>query len=167
MRSTGICRKIDELGRVVIPKEIRKTFKIKEGTPLEVFTDRESIILKKYNPIKDIDEFGKDIVYAIGIICDCKVALTDTVRVVASTEKIDTLITEDLREIIEVKEIYVSDNNKLPIRITCDDLNPKFQFIRPISDYGALIIYGKNHIGQKEIAVVESYVIFIEKQFTF
>ena len=52
MKATGIVRRIDDLGRVVIPKEIRKTLRIKEGTPLEIFTDREGqIILKKYSPI--------------------------------------------------------------------------------------------------------------------
>ena len=51
MKATGIVRRIDDLGRVVIPKEIRRTLRIKEGTPLEIFTDREGeIILKKYSP---------------------------------------------------------------------------------------------------------------------
>mgnify|MGYP002151105067 CR=1 FL=1 len=52
MKSTGIVRKVDELGRVVIPKEIRKTLRIKEGAPLEIFTDKEGeIILKKYSSV--------------------------------------------------------------------------------------------------------------------
>jgi transcriptional pleiotropic regulator of transition state genes len=50
MRATGIVRKIDELGRVVIPKELRTTFNIPEGTPLEIFTDNDNIILRKYEP---------------------------------------------------------------------------------------------------------------------
>ena len=53
MKATGIVRRIDDLGRVVIPKEIRRTLRIKEGTPMEIFTDREGeIILKKYSPIR-------------------------------------------------------------------------------------------------------------------
>ena len=52
MKATGIVRRIDDLGRVVIPKEIRRTLRLREGTPLEIFTDREGeIILKKYSPI--------------------------------------------------------------------------------------------------------------------
>jgi len=52
MKATGIVRRIDDLGRVVIPKEIRRTLRIKEGTPLEIFTDKEGeVILKKYSPI--------------------------------------------------------------------------------------------------------------------
>ena len=58
MKATGIVRRIDDLGRVVIPKEIRKTLRIKEGTPLEIFTDREGeIILKKYSPIGELNVF--------------------------------------------------------------------------------------------------------------
>lgn len=55
MKATGIVRRIDDLGRVVIPKEIRRTLRIREGDPLEIFTDREGeIILKKYSPIGEL-----------------------------------------------------------------------------------------------------------------
>ena len=61
MKATGIVRRIDDLGRVVIPKEIRRTLRIKEGTPLEIFTDREGeIILKKYSPIGELNVFAKE-----------------------------------------------------------------------------------------------------------
>ena len=55
MKATGIVRRIDDLGRVVIPKEIRRTLRIKEGDSLEIFTDRESLVLQKYSPIKSIE----------------------------------------------------------------------------------------------------------------
>ena len=57
MKATGIVRRIDDLGRVVVPKEIRRTLRIREGDPLEIFTDREGeIILKKYSPIGELAE---------------------------------------------------------------------------------------------------------------
>ena len=59
MKATGVVRRIDDLGRVVIPKEIRKTLRIKEGDPLEIFTDKEGeVILKKYSPIGELSEFA-------------------------------------------------------------------------------------------------------------
>ena len=62
MKATGVVRRIDDLGRVVIPKEIRKTLRIKEGEPLEIFTDREGqVILKKYSPIGELSEFANDL----------------------------------------------------------------------------------------------------------
>lgn len=61
MKATGIVRRIDELGRIVIPKEIRRTLRIREGDPLEIYTDREGgIILKKYSPIGELAAFAVD-----------------------------------------------------------------------------------------------------------
>lgn len=61
MKATGIVRRIDDLGRVVIPKEIRRTLRIREGDPLEIFTDREGgVILKKYSPIGELSDFSKE-----------------------------------------------------------------------------------------------------------
>ena len=60
MKATGIVRRIDDLGRVVVPKEIRRTLRIREGDPLEIFTDREGeIILKKYSPIGELSAFSR------------------------------------------------------------------------------------------------------------
>ena len=61
MKATGIVRRIDDLGRVVIPKEIRRTLRIREGDPLEIYTDRDGeVILKKYSPIGEMSSFAKD-----------------------------------------------------------------------------------------------------------
>ena len=71
MKATGIVRRIDDLGRVVIPKEIRKTLRIKEGTPLEIFTDREGqIILKKYSPIGELNTFAAEISWLLITFCN-------------------------------------------------------------------------------------------------
>lgn len=60
MKATGIVRRIDDLGRIVIPKEIRRTLHIRESDPLEIFTDREGqVILKKYSPIGEMSTFAK------------------------------------------------------------------------------------------------------------
>jgi AbrB family transcriptional regulator, stage V sporulation protein T len=61
MKATGIVRRIDDLGRVVIPKEIRRTLRIREGDPLEIFVDRDGeVILKKYSPISELGDFAKE-----------------------------------------------------------------------------------------------------------
>lgn len=77
MKATGIVRRIDELGRVVIPKEIRRTLRIKEGDPLEIFTDRDELMLKKYSPIATIERFSEatarslnDLSGKLSVICD-------------------------------------------------------------------------------------------------
>jgi AbrB family transcriptional regulator, stage V sporulation protein T len=66
MKATGIVRRIDDLGRVVIPKEIRRTLRIREGDPLEIFVDRDGeVILKKYSPISELSDFAKEYAEAL------------------------------------------------------------------------------------------------------
>ena len=66
MKATGIVRRIDDLGRVVVPKEIRRTLRIREGDPLEIYTDREGgIILRKYSPIGELSQFSKQYAEAL------------------------------------------------------------------------------------------------------
>ena len=77
MKATGIVRRIDELGRVVIPKEIRSTLRLKSGDLLEIFTDRDELMLKKYSPIASLEKFSEgtakslsDLSGHIAVICD-------------------------------------------------------------------------------------------------
>ncbi len=84
MKATGIVRRIDDLGRVVIPKEIRRTLRIREGDPLEIFVDRDGeVILKKYSPIGELGDFAKeyaDSLYeAVGLVA----LITDRDAVIA------------------------------------------------------------------------------------
>ena len=86
MKATGIVRRIDDLGRVVIPKEIRRTLRIKEGTPMEIFTDREGeIILKKYSPIGELSIFAKEYVEALAQTTGMVACITDHDQVVAAS----------------------------------------------------------------------------------
>ena len=79
MKATGIVRRIDDLGRVVIPKEIRRTMRIREGDPLEIYTDRNGeVIFKKYSPLGDLHLFVQQLCEAVSktlgmtcVICDC------------------------------------------------------------------------------------------------
>ena len=85
MKATGITRRIDDLGRIVIPKEIRRTLRVREGDPLEIFTDREGmIILKKYSPVGEMGEFVEAYVEAMAQILDAAVCITDKDGVIAA-----------------------------------------------------------------------------------
>lgn len=84
MKATGIVRRIDDLGRVVIPKEIRRTLRIHEGDPLEIFTDREGeVILKKYSPISELNEFADGYAESASNVLGCIVAVSDTDQIIA------------------------------------------------------------------------------------
>lgn len=84
MKATGVVRRIDDLGRVVIPKEIRKVHRIKEGDPLEIFTDKEGeIILKKYSPIGELSEFASSYAETISKTTGHITCITDKDTVIA------------------------------------------------------------------------------------
>ena len=110
MKATGIVRRIDDLGRVVIPKEIRRTLRIKEGTPLEIFTDREGeIILKKYSPIGELSTFAREYAEALAQTTGVLVCITDHDQVVAaaghgSREIAGKEISKELEESIAARE---------------------------------------------------------------
>jgi len=112
MKATGIVRRIDDLGRVVIPKEIRRTMRIREGDPLEIYTDKDGeVIFKKYSPMGDFTDFAVQMCDTlhrttghITAICDRDtfIALSGGVR----RELIDRRVSRDLEHIMEGRQIY-------------------------------------------------------------
>ena len=94
MKATGVVRRIDDLGRIVIPKEIRKTLRIKEGSPLEIFTEKDGdIILRKYSPIGEISSFSAEYAESLAKVTDLVTIITDKdiVTAVSGTTKKDLL----------------------------------------------------------------------------
>src|SRR5690625_4078104 len=84
MKATGIVRRIDDLGRVVIPKEIRRTLRIREGDPLEIFVDREGeVILKKYSPINELGHFAEEYAESLFDSLNYPVLICDRDEVIA------------------------------------------------------------------------------------
>jgi len=113
MKATGIVRRIDELGRVVIPKEIRRTLRIKEGDPLEIFTDRDELMLKKYSPIASLERFSKatarslnDLSGKLAVICD-----TDGVLHAFGDGKreFDGHLSEEMDRILKERRSYIAN----------------------------------------------------------
>lgn len=85
MKATGIVRRIDDLGRIVIPKEIRRTLRIRETDPMEIFTDREGqIILKKYSPIGELAAFAVEYAETLALVSKKTVGITDRDQIIAA-----------------------------------------------------------------------------------
>ena len=107
MKATGIVRRIDDLGRVVIPKEIRRTMRIREGDPLEIYTDREGeVIFKKYSPMGEMSEFAAQYAETLHKTCGLAVAICDRDSVIAVSgvprrEYADKPLTPELEELME------------------------------------------------------------------
>lgn len=128
MKATGIVRRIDDLGRVVVPKEIRRTLRIREGDPLEIFTDREGeIILKKYSPIGELSLFASQYAEALAQISGGLVCITDRDHVIATAgngkkEFDGKPISKQLEAVIEERESFIATKDeKRFIKITLDD----------------------------------------------
>ena len=116
MKATGIVRRIDDLGRVVIPKEIRRTMRIREGDPLEIYTDREGeVIFKKYSPIGELANFAGEYAETLHKVCGISVLIFDRDAVIATAgvgkrEYQDRKMSEELEEIAERRQFYSRKN---------------------------------------------------------
>ncbi|MDN5293007.1 MAG: AbrB family transcriptional regulator, stage sporulation protein [Eubacteriales bacterium] len=184
MKATGIVRRIDDLGRVVIPKEIRRTLRIREGDPLEIFVDREGeVILKKYSPIGELGDFAKeyaDSLYeATGHIA-C-IADRDTIIAVAGAPKKEFLnrpIGPAVERIMEERKPVIINNpgqdpNCKDCVVLDDDNCCRFsaEVIAPIiaegDPIGAVILASKEEgvkMGELELKLAETAAGFLAKQ---
>ena len=181
MKATGVVRRIDDLGRIVIPKEIRKVLRIKEGDPIEIFTGREGeVILKKYSPIGELSEFATSYAETLAKTTGHIACITDKDTVIAVSggakkEYLEQSISDELEKILEDKENYTSkENNDLAVPITKNDNKERrfnSQVVYPIiSDgdvIGSVILLSKEagtKMTEVEQKVVQSAASFLGKQ---
>ncbi|MCZ0703600.1 AbrB family transcriptional regulator (stage V sporulation protein T) [Natronobacillus azotifigens] len=172
MKATGIVRRIDDLGRVVIPKEIRRTLRIREGDPLEIFVDREGeIILKKYSPIRELGNFSQEyadsLFDSLGktvLICD-----RDTYIAVAGDNKKDYLgknigpmverVMEDRTQLHKEDKVAVELLKDQPVINAAYVMQPIIANGDPI---GSVIIFSKeenvSNLEQKACEVAASFL---------
>ena len=124
MKATGIVRRIDDLGRVVIPKEIRRTMRIREGDPLEIYTSREGeVIFKKYSLLGGVEDFAAELCETMSRSTGsvCAVTDRDTVIAVAGGSKRELMgkrITPELEQIMESRKIYQYTGEGQPLQVT-------------------------------------------------
>lgn len=181
MKATGVVRRIDDLGRIVIPKEIRKTLRIKEGDPLEIFTDKEGeVILKKYSPIGELSEFATGYAETLAKTTGHIACITDKDTVIAVSggskkEFLEQNLSGELEQLLEDKEVYTSkENNEIAIPITKNDNKERkynSQVIYPIISQGdvigSVILLSKDNntkMGDSELKVVQSAAGFLSSQ---
>ena len=122
MKATGIVRRIDDLGRVVIPKEIRRTMRIREGDPLEIYTDRDGeVIFKKYSPMGELGTFVGELAEALSRTAGLSVAICDRDAVIAAAggakkDIFEKSISSDLENLMEQRHIYEHDGSDTGLR---------------------------------------------------
>ncbi|HIQ96000.1 MAG TPA: stage V sporulation protein T [Candidatus Limivivens merdigallinarum] len=177
MKATGIVRRIDDLGRVVIPKEIRRTLRIKEGDPLEIFTDREGeVILKKYSPIGELGTFAKEYAEALAQSSGHQALITDRDHVIAVSggakkEWVGRNITSQLEDLIQAREqVLKNQGDGGFVKITGEE-NEGAEAVCPIiaegDAIGAVILLGKEprgRMGETEKVLVKCAAGFLGRQ---
>lgn len=114
MKATGVTRKIDELGRIVIPKEIRRNLGIRNGENLEIFIDNDAICLKKHNQVHNFLELGSRLIEIITSLIDTDIIITDRENVICGSTKYQNIINKKLNQklidLIDEREGYTSEN---------------------------------------------------------
>lgn len=175
MKATGIVRRIDDLGRVVIPKEIRRTLRIREGDPLEIFVDRDGeVILKKYSPISELGDFSKEYAEALFdslgstvLICD-----RDSVIAVAGGSKKEYLnrnISESVEKVMDDRSTVLETNETTISLVEGNEETLTSYTISPIiangDPIGTVIIMSKdNTLGEVEKKAAETAAGFLARQ---
>jgi len=184
MKATGIVRRIDDLGRVVIPKEIRRTLRIREGDPLEIFVDREGeVILKKYSPIGELGDFAKEYAESLHETLGHISIITDRDVVIAvsggnkrefSGKPIGDLVEKSLTErtTVVMNDIPVTCGENMHIIQTDEkEYSIRSQVVAPIitqgDPIGSVIILSKDQgvrLGDMEVKLAETAAGFLAKQ---
>ncbi len=180
MKATGIVRRIDDLGRVVIPKEIRRTLKIREGDPLEIFTQKDGeIIFKKYSPIGELGNFAKEYAESLAQVSGHITCIADKDQLIAVSggSKRDLLkkeISEQLERAIDDRTVVLANKNDshyIPVLQSEGDNKYTSELIAPIISegdaIGAVIFLsedGKSKMGEVEEKLAQSAASFLGRQ---
>lgn len=182
MRATGIVRRIDELGRVVIPKEIRRTLRIREGDPLEIYTDRDGeVILKKYSPIGEMSAFAKDYTESLFRALGHIACIVDRDQVVAASgvskkELWDKPISHDLETAIANRQTVAINRQTggRTVAVTSEEdggQNYTAQVLSPIiadgEAIGAVLLLSREQgarMGDTELKVAETAATIVGRQ---
>lgn len=175
MKATGIVRRIDDLGRVVIPKEIRKTLRIREGDPLEIFTAREGeVILKKYSPISELSQFAEEYAETLYETLGTPALISDRDEMIAVSgaskkEYLNRQLAPSLEEIIIGRKIVMEKLEKSIEWVPGQIEQVKSYCIAPIiaegDPIGAVYLFSKVHfLGDVEERAIETAAHFLAKQ---
>jgi AbrB family transcriptional regulator (stage V sporulation protein T) len=177
MKATGIVRRIDDLGRVVIPKEIRRTLRIREGDPLEIFTDKDGeVIFKKYSPIGELSDFAAQICDSLHKSTDGIVAVCDRDTVIAvaggaKRELLEKRISPDLEKIMEARKAYRLEEGGSVIPVTDAESGFCLAVAAPVVSegdvMGCVIFAGAKHsppLGDVEYKLAQTVSAFLGKQ---
>lgn len=167
MKSTGVTRRIDELGRIVIPKEIRRNLGIRDGETLEIYTNEEGIYLQKHSVLRNMEEIGTRLCEIISSVLNVEILLTDREKFIASTNNrslIGKNIPLEFIKLIDERETLKNDY-EMNIKVDTEELTGYFSIVPIISSIdslGLVIIITNNNNNMLDIAKLIARIM-IEK----
>ena len=175
MKATGIVRRIDDLGRVVIPKEIRRTLRIREGDPLEIFTDRDGeVILKKYSPISELGQFAVEYAETLYQTLGTPTLISDRDEIIAvaglsKKNYLKRQISSDAEEILTRRTMVTEKMERTVEWVPGQIEQVKSYCVTPIvvngDTIGAIYLLSKVHfVGESEQKTAETAALFLSKQ---
>lgn len=160
MKATGVVRRIDDLGRIVIPKEIRRNLRIRDGESLEIFVDGDNIVLKKYSIMKNIDEYASNLVDSLYSFVKKSVVITDCDSVIACSGNVKGLlnksISDKLSSSIKRRESIIEKYDKELIITDDFSIDSKYVINSIIANgdsVGLVIIFDKDEIGDDDMLI--------------
>ena len=179
MKSIENIRRIDELGRIVIPKGIRKAFKIREGDQIEIYTDNDdNMIFKRYSPITLLVKLASDHAESLYKASGYVTCISDKDDIIAASSTfkkdfVEKQLSPEVKEIISKRNIYIDNNSEVPIINDGDNIKTKYfsRVITPIivegDVVGSIIMFSLNSsavMGSVEVKLTQVTADFLEKQ---
>ena len=177
MKATGIVRRIDDLGRVVIPKEIRRTLRIREGDPLEIYTDANGeVIFKKYSPVGELSDFASQYAEVLSKVTGMPMIISDRDHVVAAAgiskkEYLERRISSVIEELMEMRKSYFSKEGTLGELVPIEGLDRTAAVMYPIISAGdvtgsVIMLQGEENKvpNETEIKLTQTAAAFLGKQ---
>lgn len=178
MRATGIVRRIDDLGRVVIPKEIRRTLRIRESEPLEIFTGKEGeIVLKKYSPISEMTDFAKQYVESLSQVSGRVAIVADRDQFIAVAGGMKTMmgkeISKELENRMEKRDTFIATKGDRSFIPVMEEMSEEiiYEAVCPILSEGDMIgavllleTDNKRKMNEGDLKLIQAAAGFLGKQ---
>lgn len=160
MKATGVVRRIDDLGRIVIPKEIRRNLRIRDGESLEIFVDGNNVVLKKFSIMRNIDSYASNLVLALYSLLKKSIVITDGDSVIACSNNLKELLNKSISDkmslcikrresIIEKynKELVITDDFRVDCKYIINSI------IANGDSVGLVIIFDRDEIGDDDMLI--------------
>lgn len=165
---SGIVRKVDDLGRIVIPKELRKNLNIKNSDDLEISISEDKIILEKFYRLKNLKETLNNYFCILEKFLSAEFIITDKENIILKSKKInieDNRLTHSILELMNLRKSII-DNNKL--KITNELEISKNYYFSPIiintDILGSIILYSDNKITKEDLLIVDIFIFLLKEK---